>query len=111
MPNNAPKIKIENTKKYKAEVILYDPLTQSRENIGEKISKDENRTLIRPYDDLDIIAGQGTVGKEISEQLQAEGVQPLIIEVDPSRKNAAEERGLKVPPIDKNYYTRKSNYG
>ena len=41
MPNNAPTIKIENTKKYKAEVILYDPETQSRESIGEKISIEE----------------------------------------------------------------------
>ena len=76
MPNNAPKIKIENTKKYKAEVILYDPLTQSRENIGEKISKDENRTLIRPYDDLDIIAGQGTAGLEIFDQLNENNIVP-----------------------------------
>ena len=69
MPKNAPKIKIENTRKYKAEVILYDPATESRESIGEKISIEENRTLIRPYDDIDIIAGQGTAGKEIYEQL------------------------------------------
>ena len=69
MPKNAPKIKIENTRKYKAEVILYDPETESRESIGEKISIEENRTLIRPYDDIDIIAGQGTAGKEIYEQL------------------------------------------
>ena len=69
MPKNAPKIKIENTKQYKAEVILYDPETESRESIGEKISIEENRTLIRPYDDIDIIAGQGTAGKEIYEQL------------------------------------------
>ena len=69
MPKNAPKIKIENTRQYKAEVILYDPETESRESIGEKISIEENRTLIRPYDDIDIIAGQGTAGKEIYEQL------------------------------------------
>ena len=69
MPKNAPKIKIENTRKYKAEVILYDPATESRESIGEKISIEENKTLIRPYDDIDIIAGQGTAGKEIYEQL------------------------------------------
>ena len=78
MPKNAPKIKIENTKKYKAEVILYDPETQSRESIGEKISIEENRTLIRPYDDIDIIAGQGTAGKEIYEQLMQISIIPDI---------------------------------
>ena len=78
MPNNAPKIKIENTKKYKAEVILYDPKTESRESIGEKISIEENRSLIRPYDDVDIIAGQGTAGKEIYEQLMQISIIPDI---------------------------------
>ena len=76
MPKNAPKIKIENTRKYKAEVILYDPATESRESIGEKISIEENRTLIRPYDDIDIIAGQGTAGKEIYEQLMQISIIP-----------------------------------
>ena len=78
MPKNAPKIKIENTKKYKAEVILYDPMTEIRENIGEKISIEENRTLIRPYDDFDIIAGQGTAAKEISDQLIKSSIIPDI---------------------------------
>ena len=78
MPKNAPKIKIENTKKYQAEVILYDPMTEIRENIGEKISIEENRTLIRPYDDFDIIAGQGTAAKEISDQLIKSSLIPDI---------------------------------
>ena len=78
MPKSAPKIKIENTKKYGAEVILYDPFTESREDIGNKIAKDENRTLIKPYDDLDIIAGQGTSGKEIAEELIKKNISPDI---------------------------------
>ena len=78
MPKNAPEIKIENTKKYKAEVILYDPMTEIRENIGEKISIEENRTLIKPYDDFDIIAGQGTAAKEISDQLIKSSIIPDI---------------------------------
>ena len=69
MPESAPKIKIENTKKYGGEVILYDTFYENREEIGNKIANDENRTLIKPYDDLDIIAGQGTSGKEIAEEL------------------------------------------
>ena len=69
MPSNAPQIKINNTKNYGAKIILYDPTKESREDIGEKIANDQNLTLIKPYDDIDIIAGQGTCGKEIFEDL------------------------------------------
>jgi len=78
MPKNAPLIKINSTKKYGAEVILYDPLNESREEIGQKISKDQQRVLIKPYDDLDIIAGQGTSGKEIAEELTNLNIFPDI---------------------------------
>ena len=78
MPNNAPKIKIENTKKYKAEVILYDPQKEIREEIGKEIEKKENRMLIKPYDDYDIIAGQGTAGYEISQDLANLSITPEI---------------------------------
>jgi len=78
MPNNAPKIKIENTKKYKAEVVLYDPQKEIREEIGKEIAKKENRTLIKPYDDYDIIAGQGTAGYEIFQDLENLSVMPDI---------------------------------
>ena len=69
MPKNAPLIKINNTKKYGAQVILYDPLVESREEMANKISEDQGRTLIKPYEDLDIIAGQGTSGKEIVQEM------------------------------------------
>ena len=78
MPNNAPKIKIENTKKYKAEVVLYDPQKEIREEIGKEIEKKENRMLIKPYDDYDIIAGQGTAGYEISQDLANLSITPDI---------------------------------
>ena len=78
MPKNAPKIKLENTKNFGAKVILYDSLTKNREQIGNVIASREDRMLIKPYDDLDIIAGQGTVGKEIVEQLNVEKVIPDI---------------------------------
>ena len=76
MPSNAPKIKIENTKNYKANVVLYNPVKEVREEIGDKIAKDENRTIIPPYDDYNIIAGQGTLGKEISDQLESMQIIP-----------------------------------
>jgi len=68
MPEDAPKTKIENTKSYGAEVILYDRNSGDREALGEEISRDRSASLIRPYDDSRIIAGQGTVGLEIAEQ-------------------------------------------
>ena len=76
MPKNAPLIKIDNTKKYGAEIILYDPTSENREKIGEEIANIEKRILIKPYDDENIIAGQGTSGKEIVEELINLGEKP-----------------------------------
>ena len=78
MPKNAPSIKINNTKNYGAEVILYDPITDIRENIAHEISTETGKTIIRPYDDKDIIAGQGTAGKEIVEDLLKLHITPDI---------------------------------
>ena len=78
MPKNAPKIKIDNTQSYGAEVILYDPKTEIREEIGQNIAATENRTLIKPYDDFDIIAGQGTAGYEIVNDLEDLSIVPNI---------------------------------
>ena len=78
MPKNAPSIKINNTRNYGAEVILYDPFTDSRENIAHEISKEEGKTIIRPFDDEDIIAGQGTAGKEIAEDLLKLTIQKIM---------------------------------
>ena len=78
MPKNAPKIKIENTKKYGADIILYDTFFENREKIGNEIKEKENRTLIKPYDDIDVIAGQGTAGVEIATELQSLDIIPDI---------------------------------
>ncbi len=69
MPEDAPALKIENTRGYGAEVILYDRYTESREDIGAAIGAERGLSLIKPYDDPAIIAGQGTIGLEISEQI------------------------------------------
>ena len=76
MPKTAPQIKIENTKNYGAEVILYDTYFQSREEIGNEIQKKDNRALIKPYDDEDIIAGQGTAAIEIVNDLKEQSIEP-----------------------------------
>ncbi|MBT7510947.1 MAG: threonine/serine dehydratase [Rhodospirillaceae bacterium] len=69
MPEDAPALKIENTRGFGAEVINYDRYTDDREAIGAKISAERGATLIKPYDDPKIIAGQGTLGLEIVEQI------------------------------------------
>jgi threonine dehydratase len=68
MPRDAPAMKIDNTRAYGAEVVLYDRKTESREAIGERIAEERSLTLVRPYDDPDVIAGQGTLGLELAEQ-------------------------------------------
>ena len=73
MPADAPTIKIDNTRGYGAEVQLYDRFGQSRERIAEAIAEEKGATLVRPFDDPAIIAGQGTCGLEIAQQAQAVG--------------------------------------
>ncbi|SFL40638.1 threonine dehydratase [Shimia aestuarii] len=76
MPNDAPQLKIDNTRALGAEVVLYDrPGGESREAVGDRISSERGLTLIRPYDEPQVIAGQGTTGLEIAEQARAEGVE------------------------------------
>ncbi|KQM31573.1 threonine ammonia-lyase [Rhizobium sp. Leaf68] len=75
MPRDAPKIKIENTRAYGAEVVLYDRANEDRDAIGATLSEERGLTLIRPYDEPLVIAGQGTVGLEIAEQAQEASVE------------------------------------
>jgi len=70
MPKDAPEIKIENTRAYGAEVILYDRYTESREEIGARLCDELGAILVPPYDDVDVMSGQGTVGLEIIEDLE-----------------------------------------
>ena len=74
MPADAPQIKIANTKALGATVVLYDRNTEDREAIGLKLANQYNLTLIPPYDDVDIMAGQGTLGLEAAQQFQALGL-------------------------------------
>ncbi len=76
MPKDAPETKIENTRAYGGEVVLYDRFKDSREEIGARIAAERGSTLIKPYDDPGIITGQGTIGLEIAAQATALGVRP-----------------------------------
>ncbi len=74
MPEDAPKLKLENTKAMGAEVVTYDRYTGDRDAIGAELSEARGLHLIRPYDDPYVIAGQGTCGLEIAEQAAELGV-------------------------------------
>src|SRR5262245_54980354 len=78
MPSDAPAIKIANTRAYGAEVILYDRNREDRERVAGRLAAERGATLVRPYDDPDIIAGQGTIGLEIARQCLAKGAAPEI---------------------------------
>src|SRR6202789_3272282 len=74
MPADAPRAKIEGTRAYGAEIVTYDRVKDDREAIAERIRKERGATLIKPYDDPQVIAGQGTVGLEIAEDAARMGV-------------------------------------
>lgn len=74
MPKDAPAVKIANTKAYGAEVVLFDRDKDDREAMARKIASERGATLVPPYDDPYIIAGQGTVGLEIAEELERRGI-------------------------------------
>ncbi len=75
MPADAPRLKIDNTRALGAEVVLYDRIGgESREEIGAALSAERGLTLIKPYDEPEVIAGQGTAGLEIAEQAAEEGI-------------------------------------
>lgn len=74
MPLDAPRTKIENTRALGAEVVLYDRMTEDRDAIGAALSAARGLSLIKPFDDVQVISGQGTAGLEIAEQAATEGI-------------------------------------
>ncbi|TCL69728.1 threonine/serine dehydratase [Rhizobium sp. BK251] len=75
MPIDAPKLKIDNTRAFGAEVVLYDRIKEDRDEIGARLSKERGLTLIKPFDEPLVIAGQGTSGLEIAEQATEAGIE------------------------------------
>ena len=75
MPADAPRLKIDNTRALGAEVVLYDRAAgESREAAAAPLVAERGLTLIKPYDEPEVIAGQGTTGLEIAEQAAALGI-------------------------------------
>ena len=79
MPSDSPLSKRQRTAGYGAEVVLYDRDTEDREAIARDIAEQRDATIVPPYDDPLIIAGQGTVGREIAEDMAALGLAPDIV--------------------------------
>ena len=73
MPSDAPKMKVEATRGYGAEVVLYDRFTESREAIAARVGEERGAVVVPSYDDFHVIAGQGTVGLEAANQLAEAG--------------------------------------
>ena len=69
MPKDAPAVKVDGTRGEGAEIIFFDRYRESREAIAERISKETGATVVPSFDDVHIVAGQGTVGLELLEQM------------------------------------------
>ncbi|MBV9563772.1 MAG: threonine/serine dehydratase [Bradyrhizobium sp.] len=79
MPKDAPASKRERTKAFGAEVVLYDRHREDREQIARDIAGPRGATLVKPYDDPHVIAGQGTAGREIAEDMAGLGLAPDVV--------------------------------
>ena len=76
MPSDAPEIKKDGTERLGATIRLYDRATESREDIAAEIAAASGATLVPAFDDVDVIAGQGTCGLEIMQQLSEQNSLP-----------------------------------
>ena len=82
MPSDAPRLKIENTRALGAEVVLYDRAGEDRDAIGARLAQERGLTLIKPFDEPQVIAGQGTCGLEIATQAAAEDIEKAEVLVN-----------------------------
>jgi len=74
MPSDAPAVKIANTRALGAEVVPYARDAEDRDALGARLAEDRGLTLVKPFDDPNVVAGQGTTGLEIAEQAAQAGV-------------------------------------
>jgi threonine dehydratase len=69
MPSDAPALKVTRTRALGAEIVFYDRATQSRDEIAARLAQEKNAIVVPPFDDCHVIAGQGTAGLEIIEDI------------------------------------------
>jgi threonine dehydratase len=84
MPADAPRLKIERTRAFGAEVVAYDRVKEDRDAIARELCASRHAAYVHPFDDIDVIAGQGTAGLEMMEQAEAIGATPDIVLVGAS---------------------------
>ena len=97
MPSEAPSVKVEGTRAEGAEIIFYDRRTESREAIAVKLSEETGATVVPSFDDPMIVAGQGTAGLEVVDQL---GEAPRLIIVPCGGGGLAGGIALAVPDAE-----------
>jgi threonine dehydratase len=107
MPSDAPRPKRERTAALGAEVVLYDRNTQDRAAIAHDIADKRGAVIVPPFDDPMVIAGQGTIGREIVEDLSALGLKPDVVVVGASGGGLAAGISLAVKSAvpDADFYT------
>jgi threo-3-hydroxy-L-aspartate ammonia-lyase len=69
MPTDAPRVKLEATRGYGAQIVTYDKETTVREELAARIAQERGLTMIPPYDHAAVVAGQGTAAKELIEEV------------------------------------------
>jgi len=69
MPTDAPEVKVEATRGYGAEIVRYDRQTEDREALARRLAEERGLTLVPPYNDQAIIAGQGTAARELLQEV------------------------------------------
>jgi threonine dehydratase len=84
MPSDAPLAKRQRTAAFGGEVVLYNRDTEDREGIARSLAGQRGATLVPPFDDPFIIAGQGTAGREIVEDLAVQGLKPDVVVIGAS---------------------------
>jgi threonine dehydratase len=107
MPADAPRAKRERTKALGAEVVLYDRDKEDRAAIARRIADERGATIVPPFDDPLIIAGQGTIGREIAEDLAALNLKPDVVLIGASGGGLAAgiALGLKARMPEAAFYT------
>ena len=79
MPEDSPKTKLNGTVEWGTNIVKYNRNNESREEIGKAIAKEQNAIIIPPFDDINVIIGQGTAGLEAADQLNELKVKPDIV--------------------------------
>jgi threonine dehydratase len=110
MPNDAPALKIENTRRLGGEIILYDRWTEDREAICARIAGERGATVVPSFDDAGVIAGQGTVGLEIAADARALGLALDAVYVPASGGGLAAGIGLALDPATELYTAEPASF-